>query len=248
MVSTTSSINTISAALALLAFTPAAEALSAFLNVAIHNSGFHRDIHYGLRFGGIGRMSCELLLVQQLPAAIYVNTDQLVDLKRFHKINSYVPLYVDVEKPASKSDPFTVHLYESVRREINITLPIHFRYHDPSTRKFERIQVESPTLYVRCSNVHASKYPLRTVGKATLPCSDSSEIEDYDKLHQAELCEWDEMEFNNLPTVISVLIPVGNSASYGFVLPATILVSWIGSMYLIYVILKVGRKVNKKLL
>lgn len=52
----------------------------------------------------------------------------------------------------------------------------------------------------------------------------------------------------NLPTVISVLIPVGNSASYGFVLPATILVSWIGSMYLIYVILKVGRKVNKKLL
>uniref|UniRef100_A0A182XNS7 threonine--tRNA ligase n=1 Tax=Anopheles quadriannulatus TaxID=34691 RepID=A0A182XNS7_ANOQN len=225
------SINTISAALALLAFTPAVEALSAFLNVAIHNSGFHRDIHYGLRFGGIGRMSCELLLVQQLPAAIYVNTDQLVDLKRFHKINSYVPLYVDVEKPASKSDPFTVHLYESVRREINITLPIHFRYHDPSTRKFERIQVESPTLYVRCSNVHASKYPLRTVGKATLPCSDSSEIEDYDKLHQAELCEWDEMD-----------------ASYGFVLPATILVSWIGSMYLIYVILKVGRKVNKKLL
>ena len=49
-------------------------------------------------------------------------------------------------------------------------------------------------------------------------------------------------------SVISVLIPVGNSASYGFVLPATILVSWIGSMYLIYVILKVGRKVNKKLL
>uniref|UniRef100_A0A182QRI4 threonine--tRNA ligase n=1 Tax=Anopheles farauti TaxID=69004 RepID=A0A182QRI4_9DIPT len=210
--------------------------------------GEDHDIHYGLRFGGIGRMSCELLLVQQLPAAIYVNTDQLVDMKRFHKINSYVPLYVDVEKPTGKAEPFTVYLYESVRREINITLPIHFRYHDPSVRKFERIQVESPTLYVRCSNVHASKYPLRTVGKATLPCSDSSEIEDYDKLHLAELCEWDEMEFNNLPTVISVLIPVGNSASYGFVLPATILVSWIGSMYLIYVILKVGRKVNKKLL
>uniref|UniRef100_A0A182MVH5 Phosphatidylinositol-glycan biosynthesis class X protein n=1 Tax=Anopheles culicifacies TaxID=139723 RepID=A0A182MVH5_9DIPT len=248
MVSTSSTIHTVSAVLAFIVWIPSSEALSAFLNVAIHNSGFHRDIHYGLRFGGIGRMSCELLLVQQLPAAIYVNTDQLVDMKRFHKINSYVPLYVDVEKPTSKSDPFTVYLYESVRREINITLPIHFRYHDPSGRKFERIQVESPTLYVRCSNVHASKYPLRTVGKANLPCSDSAEIEDYDKLHQAELCEWDEMEFNNLPTVISVLIPVGNSGSYGFVLPATIIVSWIGSMYLIYVILKVGRKVNKKLL
>uniref|UniRef100_A0A182JK25 Phosphatidylinositol-glycan biosynthesis class X protein n=1 Tax=Anopheles atroparvus TaxID=41427 RepID=A0A182JK25_ANOAO len=224
------------------------EALNAFLSVAIHNSGFHRDIHYGLRFGRIGKMSCELLLVQHLPASIYVNTDQLVDMKRFHKINSYVPLYVDVEKTSSKSDPFTVYLYESVRRELNITLPIHFRYHDPSERKFERIQVESPTLYVRCRNVQANKYPLRLVGKATLPCSDSADIDDYDNLHKAELCEWDEMEFNNLPTVISVLIPVGNSGSYHFVLPATIIVSWIGSMYLIYVILNVGQRANKKLL
>lgn len=52
----------------------------------------------------------------------------------------------------------------------------------------------------------------------------------------------------NVPTVISVLIPVGNSASYKFVLPATILVSWIGSMYLIYIIVKSGKRINKKLL
>lgn len=247
MVSVPVSLFSICATL-LIALLQPTDGLSSFLSVAIHNSGFHREINYGLRFGGIGRMSCELLLVQHLPAAIYVNTDQLVDMKRFHKINSYVPLYVDVEKTTSKSDPFTVYLYESVRKEVNITLPIHFRYHDPSERKFERIQVESPTLYVRCRNVQSSKYPLRVVGNATLPCSDSAEIEDYDDLHNAKLCEWDEMEFNNLPTVISVLIPVGNSASYHFVLPATIIVSWIGSLYLIYVIMNVGRRVNKKLL
>ena len=53
-----------------------------------------------------------------------------------HQINSYVPIYVDVEKPAGKSVPFQVYLYENVGRVVNITLPIHFRYHDPSNKKY----------------------------------------------------------------------------------------------------------------
>ncbi|XP_055643882.1 phosphatidylinositol-glycan biosynthesis class X protein isoform X2 [Toxorhynchites rutilus septentrionalis] len=221
--------------------------LSSFLYMNVHNSGFHRDIHYSLKFGGIAKRSCELLLLQQLPAAMYVDVDQLNNMKKFKKINSYVPLYVDVEKPASKSSPFTVYLFGNIRREVNITLPIHFRYHDPSQKKFERIQIESPLLYIQCRGT-SSKNPLKTTVTHQHPCTSSAQIYDYDKLNQAQYCEWSELEFSNVPTVISVLIPVGNSASYKFVLPATILVSWIGSMYLIYIIVKSGKRINKKLL
>uniref|UniRef100_A0A1Q3F3K8 Phosphatidylinositol-glycan biosynthesis class X protein n=2 Tax=Culex tarsalis TaxID=7177 RepID=A0A1Q3F3K8_CULTA len=231
------------------AFCRQAVGLSAFLYMSVHHSGFHRDIHYNLKFGGVGRMSCELLLIQPLPAAIYVDTDQLTNMKKFKKINSYVPLYVDVEKPASKSTPFSVYLYETVRREVNITMPIHFRYHDPSERKFERIQIESPSLHLQCNRgLNGKSQPLKGAETHRLPCASSAQIFDYDKLDRAEHCDWQEVEFSNVPTVISVLIPVGNSASYRFVLPATILVSWIGSIYLIYIIVKSGKRVNKKLL
>ncbi|XP_062548327.1 phosphatidylinositol-glycan biosynthesis class X protein [Armigeres subalbatus] len=221
--------------------------LNSFLYMNIFNSGFHREVHYTLKFGGIGRMSCELMLLQQFPAAMYVDTDQLTNLKKFKKINSYVPLYVDVEKPASKASPFSLYLFDTVRREVNITLPIHFRYHDPSERKFERVQIESPTLFVQCRGPN-TKTLLKSTGIVRYPCQSSAQIYDYDKLGEAEYCDWQEVEFSNVPTVISVLIPVGNSASYKFVLPATILVSWIGSMYLIYIIIKSGKRINKKLL
>ncbi|XP_055545794.1 phosphatidylinositol-glycan biosynthesis class X protein [Wyeomyia smithii] len=224
-----------------------ATCISSFLYMNIHNSGFHREIHYSLKFGAFSKMSCELLLLQHFSSAIYVDTDQLTNMKKFKKINSYVPLYVDVEKPASKSSPFSVYLYEAMRREVNITLPIHFRYHDPSEKKFERIQVESPTLYIQCRST-SSKNPLKKSGIFRYPCSSSTQIYDYDKLNQAEHCDWQELEFNNVPTVISVLIPTGNSASYKFILPATIVISWIGSMYLIYIIVKSGKRINKKLL
>ncbi|XP_053697828.1 phosphatidylinositol-glycan biosynthesis class X protein [Sabethes cyaneus] len=221
--------------------------INSFLYMNIHNSGFHREIHYSLKFGAISKMSCELLLLQHFSSAIYVDTDQLTNMKKFKKINSYVPFYVDVEKPTSKSSPFSVYLYETVRREVNITLPIHFRYHDPSEKKFERIQIESPSMYLQC-RVTSSKNPLKTTATFRHPCSSSAQIYDYDKLNQAEYCDWQELEFSNVPTVISVLIPTGNSVSYKFVFPATILVSWIGSMYLIYIIVKSGKRINKKLL
>lgn len=233
--------------LVLLASVEYATCLVSYLYMHIYNSGFHRDVHYTLKFGGLGRMSCNLMLLQHFPSAMYVDTDQLTNLKKFKKINSYVPLYVDVEKPASKASPFSLHLFETVRKEVNITLPIHFRYHDPSERKFERIQIESPTLYVQCHGT-STKNLLKSSGTYRYPCPSSAQIYDYDKLDEAEYCDWQELEFSNVPTVLSVLIPVGNTSSYKFVLPATLLVSWIGSMYLIYIIVKSGKRINKKLL
>lgn len=47
---------------------------------------FFRELQYRLGFAGFGRQSCEFILVQNLPAAVFVNTDQLDDLKRLKKV------------------------------------------------------------------------------------------------------------------------------------------------------------------
>lgn len=93
------------------------------------------------------------MLIQQLPASIYVNTDQLNDMKKFNKvfgiyylsssisnilsfqIKSYVPVYVDVEMPTSKAEPIIIFIYNDLSKAVNITLPIHLRYHSPSDKK-----------------------------------------------------------------------------------------------------------------
>lgn len=45
-----------------------------------------RELQYRLGFAGFTRQNCEFMLVQNLPASIFVNTDQLNDLKRLKKV------------------------------------------------------------------------------------------------------------------------------------------------------------------
>jgi GPI mannosyltransferase 1 subunit X len=96
-----------------------------------------------------------MMLLQPLPAAVFVNTDELLGLKKLGKVNTclalngscskwkfffsqiktFVPVYVDVELPTSKASAFPVYIYSHIKNEVNISLPIHFRYHLPGDKK-----------------------------------------------------------------------------------------------------------------
>lgn len=56
------------------------------------------------------------------------------------------------------------------------------------------------------------------------------------------------ISFQNDPTTLSVLIPAGNIFSYKFVLPITIVISWLGCFYIVYIVLKKTKNLNKKIL
>lgn len=197
---------------------------------------FFREINYNLRFAPV--VDCDLLLVQDIPNSVYVDIDQLFNLNKLNKLKTFVNSYVDVEKPTSKSDAFKVFIFNQVRKNLNITLPVHFRYHEPSDKKFNRVEIESPKVFM--SNCNQK-------GKAvSLPCPNSSEITDFMDVDSISHCPWIETEI--APITLSFLIPVGNIQSYTFVLPVTIFISWIACLFLTYVIIKKSREINKKLL
>lgn len=135
-------------------------------------------------------------------------------------------------------------MFEQVRKSVNITLPVHFRYHDPSDKKFNRVEIESPKIYFMSDCPGISKW-----GKTTeLPCKNSSEITDFLDLSSTYYCQWIETEFLSTPITLSFLIPIGNSTSYPFVLPVTLFISWIACLFLTYVIIKKSREISKKVL
>lgn len=204
---------------------------------------FFREIKYSLKFSPV--VNCELLLVQEIPSSVYVDNDQLFNLNKLNRLSSFVPFYIDVELPTSKSSSFELYMFEQVKKNVNITLPVHFRYHDPSDKKFNRVEIESPRIYL--SNCP----PLtNTRGKTitSLPCKNSTEITDFLDLSSASYCDWIETEFFSSPITLSFLIPVGNIKSYAFVLPITIFISWIACLFLTYVIIKKSREISKKVL
>lgn len=195
---------------------------------------FFREIHYYLKFAPA--IGCDLLLLQEIPSSVYVDNDQLFNLNRLNKLKTFVNSYVDVEKSTSKAEGFKVFIFSQMRKNLNITLPVHFRYHDPSDKKFNRVEIESPKVYMgECQQR----------GKVvTLPCRNSSEITDIVDMNLVSYCPWIETEL--APITLSFLIPVGNIQSYVFVLPVTIFVSWIATLFLTYVIIKKSRQINKK--
>lgn len=60
--------------------------------VAINLSpmGFHRELYYTIYFDyPLAGKDCEFYLEQEFPPAIYVNTDQLENLKRLNKVYNF---------------------------------------------------------------------------------------------------------------------------------------------------------------
>jgi GPI mannosyltransferase 1 subunit X len=170
---------------------------------------------------------------------VYVDNDQLSNLNKLDKLKTFVESYIDVEQPTAKAAPFKVFIFNQVKKSLNITLPIHFRYHEPSDKKFNRVEIDSPKVFL--SNCHQKG---RVV--SMLPCANNSEITDFVDINLVSYCPWIETEI--APITLSFLIPVGNIQSYTFVLPVTIFISWIACLFLTYVIIKKSREINKKLL
>ena len=195
-----------------------------------------RELNYNLRFSPV--IGCDVLLVQDIPSSVYVDNDQLFNLNKLNKLKTFVNGYIDVEQPTSKSQPFKVFIFNQARKSMNITLPVHFRYHEPSDKKFNRVELESPKIFLSNCN-HRGKV-------VSHPCQNSTEMTDFMDIKSVSYCPW--METEIAPITLSFLIPVGNIQSYAYVLPVTIFISWIACLFLTYVIIKKSREINKKLL
>ncbi|XP_055920707.1 uncharacterized protein LOC129952239 [Eupeodes corollae] len=227
------------------------------IRVEMNNAGFHRDLQYTIEFDyPLAGKDCELYLEQKLPAAVYVNVDQLDDLKRLKKLDAIYPKFVDVELPTEKAKEYTVLLHGAPKITENLKLPIHFRYHSPGDTSFVNVEISTPEVFMRCPGDDLTNYdelledpnndycltndkfilPQDTTAASASAVTDSSD------------CDWKLLKkTTRLKAPLIAKIPIGDAKSFQTVLYATILISWIASIWFVYESQSISRKINYKL-
>lgn len=218
------------------------------IRVEMNNAGFHRDLQYTIEFDyPLAGKDCELYIEQTLPAAVYVNVDQLDDLKRLKKLNAIYPKFVDVEIPTEKANEFTVLLHGAPKITENLKLPIHFRYHSPGDTSFVNVEIGTPEMYMRCPGDDLSNYDELLAD----PYNDYCLYDNKFILPQYSApddCDWKLLKkTTRLKAPLTAKIPIGDAKSYQPILYATIIVSWIASIWFVFESQAISKKINHKL-
>ncbi|XP_053609484.1 phosphatidylinositol-glycan biosynthesis class X protein-like [Plodia interpunctella] len=216
-----------------LSFISAVSSISCKFNVkakqALLNEGFHRNITYRIVFNSENDKDrwlyedCMVSLEQTLPPGVFANPDELGELRRTHRLNAIPKNRVNVELPASQSQPSTVFVMGSVvQSKVSLWLPVHARYHHAkSGGGTQRNRIDPPRLFLRCADRRLEL--CARAPSASFLCNGSSR----------ENCSWMLVPFLSLTDSLIWDVPVGNSDSYYMVAIGTAFVIFIGATHLL---------------
>mmetsp|Transcript_17454 Transcript_17454/g.28194 ORF Transcript_17454/g.28194 Transcript_17454/m.28194 type:complete len:236 (-) Transcript_17454:1601-2308(-) len=148
------------------------------LKRSVNKHGFHRVLNTVVRVNvrvngnrgpdeGVGQ--CRLAIIEKLPRTVYMDFDQIAELRRMNSHN--VPYVVgigfkggiEVEKPAESSKGYTVATvstdvkYTKGKQELvfstEVDIPIHLRYQKPGESNFATATVAPPKqLFLGCGD------------------------------------------------------------------------------------------------
>ncbi|KAL7735903.1 hypothetical protein ACLKA6_002353 [Drosophila palustris] len=222
------------------------------IQIEMDKAGMHRKLNYHVQFANtIVNMRCEYMLLQPLPAAVFISTDELDDLQRLKMLNAIYPKFVDIEIITEKAKPFTVLLRGAVKSEETLTLPIHFRYHAASDKESTaKVNIGTPELYLNCpTGINGTEILIRS---DKLHCLNKHEcnLEEHRHRHlKADMdCSWQQVRVDyQLKSPLLAEIPVGNAKAYSTVLYATIALSWAVSIWTVLYTQSVPRRINSEL-
>ncbi|XP_068145498.1 phosphatidylinositol-glycan biosynthesis class X protein isoform X1 [Drosophila tropicalis] len=207
------------------------------VRVEMDDAGFHRSLTYSVQFDyPLAGQDCEYMLLQPLPAGVYISTDELDDLQRLRRLRAVYPKFVDIEVPAMLGQPFNVLLGGAPKITDTLILPIHFRYHAPSDKRTSvTVSLDTPELYLNCplgdNELIDNELVARPDKLYCLNEAQSSFVEHLVKVKTAtgvENCNWKQIHVDyQLKAPLRADIPIGNTRAYLPVLYSTILLSWL---------------------
>ncbi|CAD7014721.1 uncharacterized protein LOC101458718 [Ceratitis capitata] len=235
------------------------------VGLQLSEDGMHREIIYTVQFADtLIDKNCQYVLEQLLPAGVYISVDQLDELKRLKKLSATYPKFIDIESPTEKSSPLNVLLYGKSQSIEVFKLPIHYRYHLPSKKnnKFATVEIPIPKLYIKCEIQENNSIEdlVETASKHNYCQSEASisfivrfnENESNStpdsSLQVHENCDWYLIDVHiQLKTDLRADIPIGNEKAFPPILYATIILSWIISLYTVSRTHVIPRRINYKL-
>uniref|UniRef100_F3YDB9 Phosphatidylinositol-glycan biosynthesis class X protein n=3 Tax=Drosophila melanogaster TaxID=7227 RepID=F3YDB9_DROME len=230
------------------------------VHVEMEKAGMHRTLNYRLRFDIplVGK-DCEYALVQDLPASVYISTDELDDLQRLKRLNAIYPKFVNIEVATERAQPFSVLLRGTPKITESLALPVHFRYHAPSDKRLAAtVAIPLPELYLNCPMADSALIENELVARPDkLYCLNAPESR-FDENHikdgqpttmaNLERCNWRRVHVDcQLKMPLRAEIPVGHASAYGPVLCGTILLGWSLALWTIIHSMANTRRINQRL-
>uniref|UniRef100_A0A1A9WGL8 Phosphatidylinositol-glycan biosynthesis class X protein n=1 Tax=Glossina brevipalpis TaxID=37001 RepID=A0A1A9WGL8_9MUSC len=218
------------------------------VEVNILGAGLHRKIAYIVRFNdSLVGAKCEYILKQNLPAAVYVNTDELEDLKRLGKLDGIFPRFVDIEVPTEKAKPFDVYLRAAPKIADNLILPIHYRYHAPHpVNRFSFVELTKPIMYIKCSS--SEETLLESNRRYCLDCDLLNISPQTNQSIDNENCNWILLPpIYRIVSSLKASIPVGSKMAYTSVFYGTILISWCAVLWSMFSVFQRVQDIKYKL-
>lgn len=196
---------------------------SSIVSLELSKKGFHREVTttVEIRHGPLSGAS--LLLVYRWPNGVFVDPYQLASLTNQTNWEFLLDSAIDLEVPAHQTSGFLAYVFPSNTGSapsfLNVTIPVHGRYHKPSFAgdAFTSVHIEPPDLLLRtekCTNLR--RFESESVLDA--PCT----VSNY------SMCSWVKQILQKEPrSNISIMLPIGDGSTMTLVCGGTLLVTMI---------------------
>lgn len=183
------------------------------------NEGFHRDLETTVFLSSPENLqSCIALVKDIYPPGSYVDPNQLRFLKPFGGPDFYIPQMINVETPEHFSPRIMAYYFvrprplDDGRWLINMTIPVHFRYHRARSGTSHPLEVgvrlPHPLIMLQCEDVGGDA--CRALAQLE-PCPPSGR----------DQCEWLPVHTFSTSEAVMGNIPVGNTDLLDTVLVTT---------------------------
>ncbi|CAG9773973.1 unnamed protein product [Ceutorhynchus assimilis] len=204
----------------------------------IENLGFHRDLNWLVETQNLDpkTSACSVALKLNIGQGMFVNPDQVDDLRRLKKLDAIIDGIVDIEAPAHEATKHTVYIFlngTQLLDKIALKLPIHLRYQRSLIGGHGKVILNKPWLLVRCPNsIICGKDR-----KVSAPIS-SKEAESF--------VVWKNISYKAQFDEMELLVPVGNLNDYAYVAIITCILGCAGCVYILSLTTAEDNEDNKK--
>lgn len=200
----------------------------------VRKNGFHRELFTKIFIPtSLIDAKCECLIEEQFPPGLYIDPYELKNYREKGGPQFDSPA-VDIEKPKELSPNLVFIIYPQQFTAIgpeyvtNVTVPVHIRYHQPSSRyDTVQIQLKNPRLYLLCQVIDKSIQ----MNKKQFPCNSVDNN-----------CLWTEIKYKTDVINIEFDVPVGSLHHQGSVISVTLAVTLACCLYLSSKMLHTDRK------
>ncbi|XP_078609714.1 GPI alpha-1,4-mannosyltransferase I, stabilizing subunit-like isoform X1 [Branchiostoma floridae x Branchiostoma japonicum] len=211
------------------------------INRTALNQGFHRDVVTEVTLPvamATPPMSCRLLLVETVPAGMYVDLHQVTFRTDFGGPQVLALNDIDVEQAAHQSSHHRLLLYSPLQQNPKgftwrVTLPVHLRYHrwagDQGEDTSATVRLERPDVLMHCEGDRPVTTPCEESRLFPAPCDAESR----------GVCLWQLLKGKAEPLLFQV--PIGQQSHAVLVITGTTAVAALGSS----LILVAARKASK---